>query len=451
MSVNVSIRKQPYKVLLISENGQSCDCVRTLLDSGGESSFSLECAGEFSCGLDRLSRGGIDVVMLDLDLPEEQRLDRLAQVRAQIPDIPILMFNGRDGNEPDLPLIRRGAQDALPKKGLMGPWLRNSLHYALERQIQLNRLEQRTAQLQREADRLRTIIDGNADGIIIVDRRGIVRFANHAAERLFGHRAKDLRGRLLGHIIGKSQEVELDILHKNGSTGTVELHLSEITWEGQTSFLATIRDVSESRRLHQELQQSFDRSQRILEETVFALASAVETRDPFTAGHQRRVAKLTSAVARELGLNQKEIDGVRLAAHVHDIGKICIPSQILNKPGRLRDSEFNIVKEHPRVGHDILQPIEFPWPVAQMVMQHHERLDGSGYPCGLTEMDILPGARIIAVADVVDAMSSARTYQATPGTEKALQVINQCRGLQFDARVVDSCIHLFRDGKFQFE
>ncbi len=451
MSVNISKREQPYKVLLISENGWSRGQVRTLLASGEKSAFSLECIGGFSRGLDRLRRGDVDVVMLDLDLPEEQRLDRLAQMRAQIPDIPILVFNGHGENEPDLLLVKRGAQDVLPKRGLQSAWLRNSLHYSLERQILLNRLEQRMAQLQRETDQLYTIIDGSADGIIVVNRRGIVSFANRAAEGLFGRRAKNLRGRLLGHIVGKSQEVELDILHKDGSTGTVELHMTEVNWEGQKSFLATIRDVSESRRLHHELQQSFDRTRRILGETVFALASAVETRDPFTAGHQRRVAKLTSAIAGELGLTQKEIEGIRLAAQVHDIGKICVPARILNKPGRLHDSEFDIVKKHPRVGHDILKSIEFPWPVAQMVMQHHERLDGSGYPCGLLEMDILPGARIIAVADVVDAMSSARSYQATPGTEEALKEITRHRGVQFDTRVVDSCTHLFRDEKFQFE
>jgi len=179
---------------------------------------------------------------------------------------------------------------------------------------------------------------------------------------------------------------------------------------------------------------------------VDALASTIELRDPYTAGHQRRVAELAVAIARELGLSAEEQTGLRIAGLVHDVGKIVVPSEILSKPGRLSPLEMDMVRVHPEAGFNVLQGIDFPWPVAEVVHQHHERLDGSGYPQGLAGEEILLGARILAVADVVEAISSHRPYRAALGIEAALAEVEAGRGKLYDPQVVDACLAVFRNG-----
>lgn len=183
-----------------------------------------------------------------------------------------------------------------------------------------------------------------------------------------------------------------------------------------------------------------------LEAAVRAIATAAELRDPYTAGHQRRVADLARAIATALGIDADLVTGIGVAASIHDIGKLVVPAEILAKPGRLSGIEFELVKQHSQAGYDILDRIDFPWPAAEMVLQHHERLDGSGYPNGLRGDDIGVGGRIIAIADVVEAMSSHRPYRPGLGIDAALKVIADGRGKVFDSDGVDACLQLFRDG-----
>lgn len=185
-----------------------------------------------------------------------------------------------------------------------------------------------------------------------------------------------------------------------------------------------------------------------LKDTVEAIASTVEMRDPYTAGHQRRVADLASAIAGKMGLPHEEVYAIHLAGIVHDLGKISIPAEILSKPARLSEIEYSFIKTHPQVGHDILKDIDFPWPVAQMVLQHHERMDGSGYPQGLKGDAILPAARILAVADVLEAMVSHRPYRAGLGLEAAMQEIREHRGTRYDPAVVDAALQLLTSGEY---
>ena len=189
----------------------------------------------------------------------------------------------------------------------------------------------------------------------------------------------------------------------------------------------------------------------LTEAAVDAIANAAEVRDPYTAGHQQRVAELSVAIANEIGLAQDDIAGIRIAAKIHDIGKLSMPSEILSKPGHLKPTELALLEEHARAGSDIVRGIQFPWPIADMILQHHERLDGSGYPQGLVGGEILLSARIIAVADVVEAMSSDRPYRASKGLDAALSEIEHQRGTLFDAEVVDVCLRLFREHRFHFD
>jgi putative nucleotidyltransferase with HDIG domain len=199
-----------------------------------------------------------------------------------------------------------------------------------------------------------------------------------------------------------------------------------------------------------ELRESEKKLRTSLLDSITALAATVEMRDPYTAGHQRRVAQLAVAIAKELQLPAEQVEGIHLASVVHDVGKIRVPAEILSKPGRLTVFEFNIIKEHPRNGYEILKSIDFPWPIAQMVVQHHERLDGSGYPQALKGEEILPEARIIAVADVVESMVSHRPYRPSLGLDAALAEIALNKGTLFDPVVVDACTRLFRERGFSF-
>ncbi|MFQ5813501.1 MAG: GAF domain-containing protein, partial [Anaerolineae bacterium] len=211
------------------------------------------------------------------------------------------------------------------------------------------------------------------------------------------------------------------------------------------------RELAERKRAEGELRRTLEKLREALGGIIQTVALAVETKDPYTAGHQRRVANLARAIANEMGLPQEQIDGVRMAGRIHDLGKIAIPAEILSTPIRLNDFQWGMIKAHSQVGYDILKTVEFPWPVAQIVLQHHERLDGSGYPQGLSGDEIMLEARILAVADVVEAMASFRPYRPTLGIDKALEEISQNRGILYDAEVVDACLKLFAEKGFKFE
>ncbi|MEW5837722.1 MAG: HD domain-containing phosphohydrolase [Pseudomonadota bacterium] len=183
---------------------------------------------------------------------------------------------------------------------------------------------------------------------------------------------------------------------------------------------------------------------------VASLGATIEVRDPYTAGHQRRVAHLAVAIARELQWPEDRLEGLYLASVVHDFGKIKVPAEILTKPGRLSDLEFGFIKQHPETGYEILKSVDFPWPIAKIVLQHHERLDGSGYPYGLKQDQILPEAKVLSVADVVEAMVSHRPYRAARGLDSALDEISQHRDVLYDGAAVDACVRLFREKAYTF-
>jgi HD-GYP domain-containing protein (c-di-GMP phosphodiesterase class II) len=207
----------------------------------------------------------------------------------------------------------------------------------------------------------------------------------------------------------------------------------------------------QSQRTKMAHEQSVLRLNRAMMHTVEAVSIALEKRDPYTAGHQNRVASLSVAIAQEMGFSDDRVEGIRLGSMVHDIGKISVPAEILNRPGRLTKDEFGVIKAHPEAGYDILKGVDFPWPITQMIIQHHERLDGSGYPDGLKGDEISEEARILAVADVVEAITSHRPYRPSLGLEIAMEEIERGRGSIYDADVVDACLRLFREKDFQWE
>ena len=230
----------------------------------------------------------------------------------------------------------------------------------------------------------------------------------------------------------------------------VEVVLLQELAEDLAFGIETFRTRAERDRIAYEQLHHTEILRQSLEDSIKAIADTVEMRDPYTAGHQRRVGQLAASIARELGLSEDAIRGIELAASIHDLGKISVPAEILSKPGKLSAIEFMLIKSHSQAGFDILKDIKFPWPIATMVLQHHERLDGSGYPQGLKGEQIPLESRILAVADVVEAMASHRPYRAALGIDPALKEIERGRGTSFDAAVVDACTRVFSEKRFSF-
>jgi phosphate/phosphite/phosphonate ABC transporter binding protein len=243
------------------------------------------------------------------------------------------------------------------------------------------------------------------------------------------------------------RDEELQMRHASGRPVWVSLTVDPVMdAQGRLSECRSmVIDISERKLAEEERTHFAEQLQRSLLQAIRAIALTIEKRDPYTAGHQERVADLAVRVGRELGLAEKELEGIRLGALIHDIGKISIPAEILSRPGKLEPELYSIIKTHPRSGYEIIRGIDFPWPLAEIVLQHHERLDGSGYPQGLKDGEILLAARILIVADVVEAMASHRPYRPALGLESALEEIRRGRDKQYDAAVVDACLKVFED------
>ncbi|MFH0786393.1 MAG: HD domain-containing phosphohydrolase [Pseudomonadota bacterium] len=230
---------------------------------------------------------------------------------------------------------------------------------------------------------------------------------------------------------------------KSGEIRTVLWSLETFDFENQKFVIAINRDITELREAQEKLEQTLGNLRRALGGTIEALATTSETRDPYTAGHQRRVADLARTIAQEMGLPEDQVNGLRMAGAIHDLGKISVPAEILIKPTKLSDLEFGLIKIHPQIGYDVLKDIEFPWPIARMVLEHHERMNGSGYPNSLTGDQLLLETKILIVADVVEAIASYRPYRPALGIEVALEEIEKNKGMLYAPAVVEACLRLF--------
>ena len=249
----------------------------------------------------------------------------------------------------------------------------------------------------------------------------------------------------LAHRLGLAEKELINAY--NGLEQQVRLRTAELATANRQLQHAIVSRT----RTEKKLTTGVARLKRSLEKTIIAIAAVTEIRDPFTAGHQKRVARLADAIAKEMGLAKGRSERLRLAAMVHDIGKIHVPTEILMKPLNLSDPEFNIIEAHPQIGHDILHGIEYSRPIAKIVLQHHELLDGSGYPQGLSGDEIILEARILVVADVVEAMASHRPYRPAHGIGKALEEILHHKGTLYDPHVVDACVRVFYEREFSLE
>lgn len=326
--------------------------------------------------------------------------------------------------------------------------------------------------LQEREKRFRILAESAPDIILTLDTGGMLTYVNPVWEKILGHKQEEVVGKYLTEFVQKQdlnylislfrklrdhKETQKDILLTLMSRSGAEHNFSfncatNITEDGHVDSLVGIfKDVTDLRRSEIELKKSYEKLQMALSGTISVISLIVESRDPYTAGHQRKVAELASAIARELGLPEDRVKMIHMAGLIHDIGKINVPAEILSRPGKLTTGEFALIKSHPETGYNILNKGDFPEPIAQIVYQHHEKMDGSGYPLMISGNQIILEARIITVADVVEAMAGHRPYRPALGIEKALHEIRIGRGVVYDAAVADACISLFSTNRFHFE
>jgi len=320
-------------------------------------------------------------------------------------------------------------------------------------------------------ERFRSLSENSPDIIYTLGTDGAFTYVNPAWERIMGYRTADAIGkyfinfakqedirtyiRLFKMVWDERQTIRDEVgtlVHRDGSDRHFSLSgAPNVDAEGRvTGIVGTFKDITDLKRSQKELERSFLKLKNALDVTIKAISMIVEARDPYTSGHQERVARLSTAIAKEMGLSEETVTAIRMAALLHDIGKINVPAEILSKPTRLNDIESGMIRTHPRVGYNILKTIEFPFPVEKIVLQHHERMDGSGYPAGLQGDDIILEARILGVSDVVESMASHRPYRPALGVEEALAEISRNRGTSFDPRVVDACLKVFQEKEFSF-
>jgi PAS domain S-box-containing protein len=381
------------------------------------------------------------------------------------------------------PLIKGAyeATDFFPALGEEGKWLRftaaairdskRMLIGAVETLEDMTDRKQSEKSLASSEAKYRAIFENAIEGIYQATTKGRYISANPAFAKILGYKTPeelissitdvssqiyvnpDERSELIKQLSVSDfvEEFEFQAYRKDGTIIWLLANARVIRDEkGNIEYFeGRVQDITQRKRVEEKLKNTLDSLRKALGTTIQVMVSAVETRDPYTAGHQIRSADLARAIATEMGFTQDRIEGIRIAATIHDIGKLSIPAEILVKPTKLMEIEFSLIKEHSKKGYEMLKGVESPWPLAEIIYQHHERMDGSGYPRNLKGEEIIMEARIIAVADVVEAMASHRPYRPALGIDRALEEIEKNRGIHYDNTVADACLRLFREKGFQ--
>jgi len=317
-----------------------------------------------------------------------------------------------------------------------------------------------------ESEKLYRTIFENTGTATVIENDKIILMVNSEFEKISGYKKKEVKGKLsftkfvfkddLKSLIGYHKKRRIDpdsvpslyearFIDRKGNIKNVLITVSMIPRTDRS--VASLLDITYIKNIEKKLIKSQSRTENILDEIIAMMGSIAETKDPYTSGHQKRVADISVKIAKELGLKNDEIKYIETAAKIHDIGKINIPTSILSKPGKISDIEFEMIKTHPQIGHDIIKKIKFSGPVDKIVLQHHERLNGSGYPLSLKGDDILLEAKILGVADVIEAMSSHRPYRPVHKIEDVINEIKNNKVVLYDPKVVNACLRLFKKNK----
>ena len=451
---------KPIRVLIVDDSeDDGLLLLRNLKNGGFNPSYEqMDTAEAMSKALDNQTW---DVILCDNSMPGFDASSALELYKDKGLDLPFIIVSGTIADETAVAAMKAGAHDYIMKGNLA------RLSSAVDRELReaKNRQERRITeiQLRKSEEKYRVLFEDSRDAIYLNNQEGELIDCNMSTLELFGYSREEMLGintkavfvnpdeyrRLQDEIVQKEsvREFKAKLRKKDGTemdcliTSTVR----QAKDKSKLGYQGIIRDISELVSSRKQIDKTLNDLRKALGGTIEAMALTVETRDPYTAGHQRRVSNLARAISTEMGVSEDQIQGVRMAGVIHDIGKISVPGEILSKPGKISQNEFGIIKEHPQVGYNILKTVDFSWPIAQIVLQHHERMDGSGYPNGISGENILLEARILAVADVVEAMASHRPYRPALGIDIALKEISKNRGSSYDPKVVDACLRLFNE------
>ncbi|MBN1615585.1 MAG: response regulator [Deltaproteobacteria bacterium] len=495
-------------VLIVDDNMENICLLQAMLEGAGYGVVSARNGKE---ALDRLRGGPFALIVSDILMPvmDGFQLCRECKKNPEWSAIPFIFYTATyTGKKDEEFALALGADRfvikpqeperflnivkeflVLPQDGagagMKGPLPEEMAYLAKHNERMSRKLEKKVADLTRSnlalresEEKYRLLADNVEDVIFVLDMNMNYAYISPSVKILRGYETEEVLGAPASRTLTpaswelamqaltdamaleetgradlqRSRTLELEVLRRDGGTVWTEMRLSFLRDEKNrpTGILGVTRDITERRQSEEALATSFENLRQSLIGAVQMMARVVEVRDPYTAGHQKRVAHLARAVAQEMGLEGDRIEGLYMAAIIHDIGKVSVPAEILSKPSKLSENEFALIKIHPQAGHDMLQEIEFPWPIAEVILQHHERMDGSGYPQGLKGEDICLETRILAVADVVEAMASHRPYRAALGIDTALEEIEKNKGVLYDPGVVDACVRVFREKGYQF-
>lgn len=457
--------KENLRVLMIEDSEDDALLIlRELRKNGYHTAYErVETESEMRAAL---SGREWDLILSDYNMPHFSTSEALSIAKESGIDVPFIIVSGAIGEENAVLLMKEGAHDYVMKDrlGRLAPVISRELQEAEERKSR-----RKAEDLHRKAD---FIINTSKDMMALINRDYVYETVNRSFCKAFQKdNPKEMIGLSVQDVWGqevfeqkiksdidrclKREEIETEAWFDMPVTGNQCFEIIYTPYRSNqgsiTHVIWVAHNITNRKKADQQINESYQRLQKTFEETVHALSALVEMRDPYTAGHQKRVALIARAIATEIGLPDHRVQGIWVAALVHDVGKIRVPSDILSKPGRITKAEFELIKEHPQTGYEVLSKIDFPWPVAQIVLQHHERINGSGYPRGLKEQEILIESKIMGVADVVEAMTYRRPYREALGLDVALQEIKQNEGILYDPEVVQACIKIFTEKGFRLE
>jgi PAS domain S-box-containing protein/putative nucleotidyltransferase with HDIG domain len=467
----------PLRLLIIEDSDRDVALeVRALEAAGYRVTYTVVVtAAEMKAAL---AEQAFDIVISDHAMPQFDAPGALAVLKESGLDIPFIIVSGSIGEEAAVALMKAGAHDYVLKHRMsfLAPGVEHALQDA-EDQRGLKRTEEA---LRESEAQYRLLAEHMTDIVWMMNMDLNVTWLSPSAMKARGFSVDEITAlpldrqltpeslRKAVNWLGKLMRLEkdgrisepdgilsreLEFYCKDGRIIVLDCIFQFIRDEQgkATGILAEGRDITARKQAEEKLEKSYESLKKTLNDAIDTMAKIVETRDPYTAGHQQKVADLAIAIAREMKLEDTRIDQLRMAAVIHDIGKMYVPSDILSKPGKLSNNEFALIKTHPQGGYDIVKGMDFPCSVAQAILQHHERLDGSGYPKSLKGEDIILEAKILAVADVIEAMASHRPYRPALGIDKALEEISKNKGKLYDPDVVDACLELFKSGRFEFK
>jgi PAS domain S-box-containing protein len=452
----------PLRILIVEDNEDDAVLVVRMLHRGGFDP-SYERVETAEAMRSAISRETWDIIISDYSMPQFSGAAALQLYKDSGLEIPFIIVSGTIGDEAAVAAMVSGAHDYLMKNSLA------RLVPAVQREIKEaeSRKERKAAAeaLKRYAEEIGDLYHNAPCGYHSLGPDGTFLRINDRELTWLGYSRDELVGKKkwMDLLLPEGQQVfqeafrvfmrrgwinnlEFDLVRKDGSLLPVLLNSTAVE-DADGNYImsrSTIFDYTERKEAARQLERTLESLRKAFAVTIQVMVSVVEARDPYTSGHQTRSADLARAIATEMGLPQEQVDGIGMAGSIHDLGKLCVPAELLSKPTKLSVIEFSLIKEHALGGYEILKDVESPWPLAQIVYQHHERMNGTGYPRNLRGDEILLEARIMAVADVVEAMASHRPYRPSLGLEAALEEIEKNSGTLYDNAAADACLCLFR-------